>query len=126
LVSVIPPARLCMDALCASGILELQKFIPSQRGADLNSFLYLWLQFHFLFFFFSSRYLNKAFHIWSKKDKFSSTFINNVISHTGLEHSSPAWMLLSKIACSSPKLDYTKIMQSWEKTSRFACLYIAQ
>ncbi|XP_020038815.2 condensin-2 complex subunit D3 isoform X2 [Castor canadensis] len=64
-----------------------------------------------------SRYLNKAFHIWSKKDKFSSTFINNVISHTGLEHSSPAWMLLSKIACSSPKLDYTKIMQSWEKTS---------
>uniref|UniRef100_A0A8D2B8Q5 Condensin-2 complex subunit D3 n=1 Tax=Sciurus vulgaris TaxID=55149 RepID=A0A8D2B8Q5_SCIVU len=64
-----------------------------------------------------SRYLNKAFHIWSKKDKFSSTFINNMISHTGTEHSAPAWMLLSKIACSSPKLDYTKIMQSWEKIS---------
>ncbi|KAK2504960.1 hypothetical protein MC885_000760, partial [Smutsia gigantea] len=64
-----------------------------------------------------TRYLNKAFHIWSKKDKFSSTFINNVISHTGTEHSVPAWMLLSKIACSSPKLDYTKVIESWEKMS---------
>lgn len=64
-----------------------------------------------------SRYLNKAFHIWSKKDKFSSAFINNVISHTDTEHSAPAWMLLSKITCSSPKLDYTKIMESWEKLS---------
>ncbi|XP_006892915.1 PREDICTED: condensin-2 complex subunit D3 [Elephantulus edwardii] len=64
-----------------------------------------------------SRYLNKAFHIWSKKEKFSSTFINNLISHTGTEHSAPAWMLLSKIACSSPKLDYTKIIESWEKIS---------
>ncbi|XP_005378647.1 PREDICTED: condensin-2 complex subunit D3 [Chinchilla lanigera] len=64
-----------------------------------------------------SRYLNKAFHIWSKKDKFSSTFINNMISHTGTEHSAPAWMLLSKIAGSSPMLDYTQILQSWEKIS---------
>ncbi|XP_006871068.1 PREDICTED: condensin-2 complex subunit D3 [Chrysochloris asiatica] len=64
-----------------------------------------------------SRYLNKAFHIWSKKDKFSSTFINNLISHTGTEHSAPAWMLLSKVACSSPKLNYTKIIESWEKIS---------
>ncbi|KAK7812740.1 hypothetical protein U0070_012403, partial [Myodes glareolus] len=63
------------------------------------------------------RYLNKAFRIWSKKDKFSSTFINSVISHTDTEHSAPAWMLLSKITCSSPKLDYTKIMESWEKLS---------
>nr|XP_020142447.1 condensin-2 complex subunit D3 [Microcebus murinus] len=62
-----------------------------------------------------SRYLNKAFHIWSKKDKFSPNFISNVISHTGLGHSAPAWMLLSKIACSSPRLDYTKIIESWEK-----------
>ncbi|XP_045411598.1 condensin-2 complex subunit D3 isoform X4 [Lemur catta] len=66
-----------------------------------------------------SRYLNKAFHIWSKKDKFSPTFISNVISHTGMGHSAPAWMLLSKIACSSPKLDYTKIIESWEKISSF-------
>uniref|UniRef100_A0A2I2ZHF2 Condensin-2 complex subunit D3 n=1 Tax=Gorilla gorilla gorilla TaxID=9595 RepID=A0A2I2ZHF2_GORGO len=64
-----------------------------------------------------SRYLNKAFHIWSKKEKFSPTFINNVISHTGTEHSAPAWMLLSKIAGSSRKLDYSRIIQSWEKIS---------
>uniref|UniRef100_A0A8C0K9X3 Condensin-2 complex subunit D3 n=1 Tax=Canis lupus dingo TaxID=286419 RepID=A0A8C0K9X3_CANLU len=64
-----------------------------------------------------SRYLNKAFHIWSKKEKFSSSFINHVISFTDTEHSAPAWMLLSKIACSSPKLDYTKIIASWDKLS---------
>ncbi|KAM5245946.1 condensin-2 complex subunit D3 [Ctenodactylus gundi] len=64
-----------------------------------------------------SRYLNKAFYIWSKKNKFSSTFINNIISHTGTEHSASAWMLLSKITGSTPKLDYTKIMQSWEEIS---------
>ncbi|XP_012865287.1 PREDICTED: condensin-2 complex subunit D3 [Dipodomys ordii] len=64
-----------------------------------------------------SRYLNKAFHIWSKQDKFSTTFINNVVSHTGMEHSTPAWMLLSKIASSSPQLDHTRIMQSWERVS---------
>ncbi|KAM7051471.1 condensin-2 complex subunit D3 [Molossus nigricans] len=64
-----------------------------------------------------SRYLNKAFYIWSKKDKFSSAFINNMLSHTGTEHSAPAWMLLSKIACSSPKLDYTKVIESWEEIS---------
>ncbi|XP_012499729.1 PREDICTED: condensin-2 complex subunit D3 [Propithecus coquereli] len=55
------------------------------------------------------------------KDKFSPTFISNVISHTGMGHSAPAWMLLSKIACSSPKLDYTKIIESWEKISKL-CL----
>ncbi|XP_041625838.1 condensin-2 complex subunit D3 isoform X2 [Vulpes lagopus] len=64
-----------------------------------------------------SRYLNKAFHIWSKKEKFSSSFINHVISFTDTEHSAPAWMLLSKIACSSPRLDYTKIIASWDKLS---------
>ncbi|XP_028931356.1 condensin-2 complex subunit D3 isoform X1 [Ornithorhynchus anatinus] len=62
-----------------------------------------------------SRYLNKAFYLWSKKNKFSSTFINNVITHTETEHSAPAWMLLAKVACSSPKLDYTKIIESWER-----------
>ncbi|XP_030697542.1 condensin-2 complex subunit D3 isoform X1 [Globicephala melas] len=64
------------------------------------------------------RYLDKAFHVWSKKDKFSSTFVNNVLSHTGKEHSAPAWMLLSKVAGSSPTLDYTQIIKSWEKISR--------
>ncbi|KAE8591973.1 hypothetical protein XENTR_v10018618 [Xenopus tropicalis] len=65
-----------------------------------------------------SRYLTKAFHLWSKQDKFSSTFINNLISHTETEHTASAWMILSKVAGSSPKLDYTKILQSWENISR--------
>ncbi|XP_016072876.1 PREDICTED: condensin-2 complex subunit D3 isoform X2 [Miniopterus natalensis] len=64
-----------------------------------------------------SRYLNKAFYIWSKKDKFSSAFINNILSHTDAEHSAPAWMLLSKIAGSSPKLDYVRVIESWEEIS---------
>ncbi|KAM4828187.1 condensin-2 complex subunit D3 isoform 2-T2 [Thomomys bottae] len=64
-----------------------------------------------------SHYLNKAFYIWSKQDKFSTKFINNVVSHTGMEHSAPAWMLLSKITSSSPQLDHTRIMQAWESVS---------
>ncbi|XP_032328344.1 condensin-2 complex subunit D3 isoform X2 [Camelus ferus] len=64
-----------------------------------------------------SRYLNKAFHIWAKKDKFSSAFVNNVLSHAGTEHSAPAWMLLAKVAGSAPALDYTRIIKSWEKIS---------
>ncbi|XP_054985998.1 condensin-2 complex subunit D3 isoform X2 [Sorex araneus] len=64
-----------------------------------------------------NHYLKKAFNIWSKKDKFSSTYINNVVSHTGTEHAAPAWMLLSRITYSAPKLDYTRIIESWERMS---------
>ncbi|KAG8434741.1 hypothetical protein GDO86_012914 [Hymenochirus boettgeri] len=64
-----------------------------------------------------SRYLTKAFHLWSKQNKFSSTLINNLISHTDTEHSAPAWMVLAKVAGSSPKLDYTKILKSWKHVS---------
>ncbi|KAM7137906.1 condensin-2 complex subunit D3 isoform 1-T1 [Macrochelys suwanniensis] len=65
-----------------------------------------------------SRYLNKAFYIWSQKEKFSSTFINNVMSHVETEHAASAWMLLAKVAGSSPKLDYSKIIESWDSVSR--------
>ncbi|XP_053547485.1 condensin-2 complex subunit D3 [Bombina bombina] len=65
-----------------------------------------------------SRYLTKAFHLWSKQDKFTSTLINNLISHTEAEHSAPAWMVLAKVAGSCPKLDYTKILNSWDSVSR--------
>ncbi|KAM9299270.1 condensin-2 complex subunit D3 [Gastrophryne carolinensis] len=64
------------------------------------------------------RYLTKAFHLWAKQDKFSSTLINNLISHTDTEHSAPAWMVLAKVAISAPKLDYTKILQAWDDVSR--------
>ncbi|NWX42535.1 CNDD3 protein, partial [Steatornis caripensis] len=65
-----------------------------------------------------NRYLNKAFHVWSRQNKFTSTFINNVMSHVETEHAVPAWMLLAKVAGSSPRLDYSKIIQSWDDVSR--------
>ncbi|KAM7082714.1 condensin-2 complex subunit D3 [Ciconia maguari] len=65
-----------------------------------------------------NRYLNKAFHMWSRQNKFTSTFINNVMSHVETEHAAPAWMLLAKVAGSSPKLDYSKIIESWDNVSR--------
>ncbi|XP_072211018.1 condensin-2 complex subunit D3 [Excalfactoria chinensis] len=65
-----------------------------------------------------SCYMNKAFHIWSRQNKFSSTFINNVMSHVETEHAVPAWMLLAKVASSSPKLDYSKVIESWYAVSR--------
>ncbi|NXY46534.1 CNDD3 protein, partial [Ceuthmochares aereus] len=65
-----------------------------------------------------NRYLNKAFHMWSKQKKFTSTFVSNVMSHVETEHTVPAWMLLAKVAGSSPKLDYSKIIYSWDSVSR--------
>ncbi|KAM6431720.1 condensin-2 complex subunit D3 [Liasis olivaceus] len=65
-----------------------------------------------------SRYLSKAFHILAKKDKFSSSFINGIISHTETERAAAAWMLLAKVAGSSPKLDYSKIIDAWDSISR--------
>ncbi|XP_032565460.1 condensin-2 complex subunit D3 isoform X1 [Chiroxiphia lanceolata] len=65
-----------------------------------------------------NRYLNKAFHIWSKQNKFTSTFISNVLSHVETEHAMAAWMLLAKVASSSPKLDYSKIIEAWDSVSR--------
>ncbi|KAM6295660.1 LOW QUALITY PROTEIN: condensin-2 complex subunit D3 [Aegotheles albertisi] len=65
-----------------------------------------------------SRYMNKAFHIWSRQNKFTSTFISNVMSHVVTEHAVPAWMLLAKVAGSSPQLDYSKVIDSWDNISR--------
>nr|XP_028564487.1 condensin-2 complex subunit D3 [Podarcis muralis] len=65
-----------------------------------------------------SRYLTRAFHIWSKQGKFSSVFVSSVISHTETERAAPAWMLLAKVSGSSPKLDYTKIIKAWDSISR--------
>ncbi|XP_064587947.1 condensin-2 complex subunit D3 [Zonotrichia leucophrys gambelii] len=65
-----------------------------------------------------SRYLSKAFLMWSRQNKFTSTFVNNVMSHVETEHSRAAWMLLAKVAGSSPKLNYSKIIESWDSISR--------
>ncbi|KAG9351510.1 hypothetical protein JZ751_022761 [Albula glossodonta] len=60
------------------------------------------------------RYLSKAFAIWSKQKKFSSSFVDNLISHTGAEHAPAAWLMLSKVAGSSPRLDYSKLLDAWD------------
>ncbi|NWI40080.1 CNDD3 protein, partial [Picathartes gymnocephalus] len=65
-----------------------------------------------------SRYLSKAFLMLSKQKKFTSTFVSNVMSHVETEHSWAAWMLLAKVAGSSPKLDYSKVIESWDSVSR--------
>ncbi|KAM6370654.1 condensin-2 complex subunit D3 [Pluvialis apricaria] len=65
-----------------------------------------------------NRYLNKAFHVWSSQNKFTSTFISNVMSHVETEHAVPAWMLLAKVAGSSPKLDYSKVIEAWDNVRR--------
>ncbi|NXL62192.1 CNDD3 protein, partial [Chordeiles acutipennis] len=65
-----------------------------------------------------NRYLNKAFHMWSRQNKFTSTFVRNAMSHVETEHAVAAWLLLAKVAGSSPKLDYSKIIESWDNVSR--------
>ncbi|XP_018610948.1 condensin-2 complex subunit D3 [Scleropages formosus] len=64
------------------------------------------------------RYFSKAFAIWSKQNKFSSTFVNNLISHTEAEHAPAAWLLLSKVAGSCPRLNYSKILDAWDEMIR--------
>uniref|UniRef100_V9K7T1 Condensin-2 complex subunit D3 n=1 Tax=Callorhinchus milii TaxID=7868 RepID=V9K7T1_CALMI len=64
------------------------------------------------------RYLTKAFHLWSYQNKFNSTFIKNLISHTDMEHAPAAWMLLSKVVGSSTNLNYGKIIETWDNIYR--------
>ncbi|EPY82873.1 condensin-2 complex subunit D3 [Camelus ferus] len=104
----------CLDQLLLQNIRHHSQFHPGDDGQVLAWALLALLSTESREM---SRYLNKAFHIWAKKDKFSSAFVNNVLSHAGTEHSAPAWMLLAKVAGSAPALDYTRIIKSWEKIS---------
>nr|XP_046258478.1 condensin-2 complex subunit D3 isoform X2 [Scatophagus argus] len=61
-----------------------------------------------------SRYFSRAFTIWSKQNKFTSTFITNLISHTEADHAAGAWLLLSKVVASSPGLPYGRILDAWD------------
>ncbi|XP_037530246.1 condensin-2 complex subunit D3 [Nematolebias whitei] len=61
-----------------------------------------------------SQYFSRAFTIWSKQNKFTSTFITNLISHTEADHAAGAWLLLSKVVTSSSKLPYGKILNAWD------------
>lgn len=68
----------------------------------------------------SSRYFSKAFTIWSKQKKFTGLFITNLISHIEADHAAGAWLLLSKVVASAPKLPYGKILDSWDTMIRWA------
>ncbi|XP_031735143.1 condensin-2 complex subunit D3 isoform X2 [Anarrhichthys ocellatus] len=61
-----------------------------------------------------SRYFSRAFTIWSKQNKFTQTLITNLISHTEANHAAGAWLLLSKVVSSSPRLPYGKILDAWD------------
>ncbi|XP_041803855.1 condensin-2 complex subunit D3 [Chelmon rostratus] len=61
-----------------------------------------------------SRYFSRAFTIWCKQNKFTPTFVTNLISHTEADHAAGAWLLLSKVVASSPVLPYSKILDAWD------------
>ncbi|KAM4730294.1 condensin-2 complex subunit D3 [Anableps anableps] len=65
-----------------------------------------------------SRYFSRAFTIWSKQNKFSPTFISNLISHTETEHAAGAWLLLSKVVSSVTRVPYAKILDAWDSMVR--------
>uniref|UniRef100_A0A3P8WQ73 Non-SMC condensin II complex, subunit D3 n=1 Tax=Cynoglossus semilaevis TaxID=244447 RepID=A0A3P8WQ73_CYNSE len=60
-------------------------------------------------------YLGKAFSIWSKQNKFTPSFITNLISHTEAEHASGAWLLLSKVGSFSARPSLEKIVDAWDR-----------
>ncbi|XP_069804288.1 condensin-2 complex subunit D3 [Dendropsophus ebraccatus] len=105
----------CLDQLILQGIKHYGRYRDEDEKQKLS-----WDLLHLLTTESQdlSRYLTKAFHLWAKQDKFSSTLINNLISHTETEHSASAWMVLAKVAGSAPKLDYTKILTAWDQVRR--------
>ncbi|KAJ8275937.1 hypothetical protein COCON_G00076890 [Conger conger] len=111
-VSVLEKALECLDLTILAHIKNHQSYspqdVPQKLAWDLLGLLCGESQD-------LGRYLNKAFAIWSKQKKFSSSFINSLISHTGADHAPAAWLLLSKVAGCSPRLDYSRILDSWEE-----------
>ncbi|XP_071370870.1 condensin-2 complex subunit D3, partial [Centroberyx affinis] len=65
-----------------------------------------------------SRYFSRAFSVWSKQNKFSPALVSGLISHTEAEHAAGAWLLLSKVVGSSPKLSCGKILDAWDHMLR--------
>lgn len=61
-----------------------------------------------------SRYFNQAFTIWSKQNRFTPTFVQTLVSHTDAPHAAGAWLLLSKVVTSAPKLPFGKILDAWD------------
>nr|XP_033774995.1 condensin-2 complex subunit D3 isoform X2 [Geotrypetes seraphini] len=113
--SVLEKALDCLDQLILQHVKHYNKFSQDDRNQKLAWDLLILVTTEKQEL---SRYLTKAFHTWSKQDRFSSKFITNLISHTETEHAAPAWMLLAIVAGSSPKLDFTKILDTWDSIRR--------
>uniref|UniRef100_A0A3B1JDT2 Condensin-2 complex subunit D3 n=1 Tax=Astyanax mexicanus TaxID=7994 RepID=A0A3B1JDT2_ASTMX len=64
------------------------------------------------------RYFSKAFSVWSRQQKFTTTFVNNLIWHTEGDRAAEAWLLLAKVAGGSSKLNYGTVLEAWEHTVR--------
>lgn len=77
--------------------------------------MFVYFEFYLLL---SSQYISKAVTIWTKQNKFTVTFITNLISHTEADHSAGAWMLLSKVVAASVKIPYGKLMDAWDNMVR--------
>ncbi|KAI4878686.1 hypothetical protein NFI96_030339 [Prochilodus magdalenae] len=62
------------------------------------------------------RYFSKAFSVWARQQKFSAAFVNSLIWHTESERAPAAWLLLAKVAGCSSKLNYSTILEAWDRT----------
>lgn len=56
--------------------------------------------------------------MWAPQQKFTPAFVNSLLSHTEGERAAAAWLLLAKIASCSPKLNFSTILDTWEKIIR--------
>ncbi|XP_027743858.1 condensin-2 complex subunit D3 [Empidonax traillii] len=63
-------------------------------------------------------YLSRAFSTWSQQNKFTPTFIRNLLSHVETERAVAAWMLLAEVTSSSPRMDYSEVIESWDSVGR--------
>ncbi|XP_063077652.1 condensin-2 complex subunit D3 [Engraulis encrasicolus] len=59
-------------------------------------------------------YFRRAFHTWSRQNKFSAAFVNTLIKHTKTDNAAAAWMMLARVAGAAPGLDYQTILDEWD------------
>uniref|UniRef100_A0AAR2IUB3 Condensin complex subunit 1 C-terminal domain-containing protein n=1 Tax=Pygocentrus nattereri TaxID=42514 RepID=A0AAR2IUB3_PYGNA len=71
------------------------------------------------------RYFSKAFSVWARQQKFSAAFVNSLIWHTEGERAPGAWLLLAKVARCSSKLNYSTILEAWDRTVRSPVVSVA-
>uniref|UniRef100_A0AAR2KRM9 Condensin-2 complex subunit D3 n=1 Tax=Pygocentrus nattereri TaxID=42514 RepID=A0AAR2KRM9_PYGNA len=72
------------------------------------------------------RYFSKAFSVWARQQKFSAAFVNSLIWHTEGERAPGAWLLLAKVARCSSKLNYSTILEAWDRTVRLELIDVQQ